>query len=132
MGFRWPQPIVGADAGKVTVKFPQLFTALKKIREFQRLQLPFIRSLVEFDIIIEIGHAQEQKRILTPKQLFLLDLGAVTTVRRRLAKLTEQGVVRRLANTKDHRSDVLTLSPACLKVLDRYGAVLAGIATPAQ
>lgn len=114
------------------MKFPQLFTALKKIREFERLQLPFVRSLIEFDIIIEIGHAQEQKRIFTPKQLFLLDLGAVTTVRRRLAKLTEQGVVTRHANTKDHRSDVLTLSPSSLKILDRYGTVLSGIVNPVR
>ena len=35
----------------------KLFAALKKIREFERLQLPFIKSLIDFDIIIEIGHA---------------------------------------------------------------------------
>jgi hypothetical protein len=109
------------------MKFPQLFSALKKIREFERLQFPFVRSFVEFDIIIEIGHAQEEKRTLTPKHLFLLRLGSVTTVRRRLARLTAQGVVTRHSNTKDHRSDVLTLSPSSLKILDKYGSVLSGI-----
>jgi DNA-binding MarR family transcriptional regulator len=111
------------------MKFPQLFAALKKIREFERAQFPFVRSLVEFDIIIEIGHAQEEKRALTPKQLFLLKLGSVTTVRRRLAKLTAQGVVTRRSNSEDYRSDLLTLSPFSLKVLDKYGSVLSGIVT---
>jgi hypothetical protein len=64
----------------------ELFAALKKMREFERLQLPFIRSLIDFDIIIEIGYAQEQKKPLTPKPLFLLNIGSVTTVRRRLVQ----------------------------------------------
>jgi hypothetical protein len=111
------------------MKFPQLFAALKKIRDFERLQLPFIRSHIEFDIIIEIGLAQEQNRVLTPKQLFLLNIGSVTTVRRRLAKLTEEEVVTRQANTKDHRSDVLTLSGSTHRIFDKYGSLLSGTIT---
>jgi hypothetical protein len=114
------------------MKFPQLFSALKKIREFERLQFPFVRSLVEFDIIIEIGHAQEEKRTFTLKQLFLLKLGSVATVRRRLAELTAQGIVARHSNIKDHRSDVLTLSLSSLRLLDKYGTVLSGIVNPVR
>jgi DNA-binding MarR family transcriptional regulator len=114
------------------MKFPQLFSTLKKIRQFERLQLPFIRSLIDFDIIIEIGYAQENKAPLTPKQLFLLKLGSVTTVRRRLALLTAQGIVSRHANTKDHRSEILTVSPSSLKLFEKYGNVLAGILEPGR
>lgn len=106
------------------MRFPQLFASLRKKREFERAQMPFIGSLLDFDIIIEIGYAQEQKTKLTPKQLFLLKLGSVTSVRRRLAKLTGAGVVVRHANAQDHRSEFLTLSPASIKVLERYGALL--------
>ena len=102
----------------------KLFAALKKIREFERLQLAFIRSLIDFDIIIEIGYAHEQKKPLTPKQLFLLQVGSVTTVRRRLAKLTEQGIVKRRTNAKDRRSEFLTISPSSLKLLGKYGSAL--------
>jgi hypothetical protein len=109
------------------MKFQKLFAGLKKIREFERLQLPFVTSLIDFDIVIEIGYAQEQRKEFTPKQLFLLKIGSVTTVRRRLAKLTEQGIVTLRTNTKDHRSDFLTISASSLKVMDRYGGVLAGI-----
>ena len=114
------------------MKFPQLFYTLKKIRQFERLQLPFIRSLIDYDIIIEIGYAQENKAPFTPKQLFLLKLGSVTTVRRRLALLTAQGIVLRHANTKDHRSEFLTLSPASLKLFEKFGGVIAGILEPGR
>jgi hypothetical protein len=101
-----------------------LFASLRKIRQFERQHLPFVRSLIDFDIIIEIGYAQELKKPLTPKTLFLLHLGSVTTVRRRLAKLTEEGVVRRRPDPGDRRSDILTLSPASLKLIGRYGNAL--------
>jgi DNA-binding MarR family transcriptional regulator len=106
----------------------KLFAKLKKMREFERSQLPFIKSLIDFDLIIEIGYAQEEKKPLTPKQLFLLNVSSMTTVRRRLAKLTEQGIVKRRTNANDRRSDILTLSTSSLKLLGKYGSLLAGIA----
>jgi DNA-binding MarR family transcriptional regulator len=113
---------------KPRMKYLKLFAGLKKKREFERQQLPFIASLIDFDIIIEIGYAQEQEETFTPKQLFLLNIASDSTVRRRLAKLTAQGIVNRTTNTNDHRSDILTLSLSSLKVLGKYGAILAGIA----
>jgi DNA-binding MarR family transcriptional regulator len=102
----------------------KLFAALRKVREFERLQLPFIRSLIDFDIVIEIGYAEELKQPLTPKQLFLMRLGSVTTVRRRLARLVEQGVVTRRTNAKDRRSDHLAIGSAIGKLLAKYGKLL--------
>lgn len=96
------------------------------MREFERLQLPFIRSLIDFDIIIEIGYAQEMQKPLTPKPLFLMKLGSNTTVRRRLAKLTEQGIVIRQTNPDDRRSDVLSISTSSLKLMGKYGGMLTG------
>ncbi len=109
----------------------KLFAGLRKMREFERLQLPFIRSLIDLDIIIEIGYAQEQKKPLTPKTLFLLALGSITTVRRRLATLTAQGVVTRHLNPSDQRSDVLGISPSNLKLLTRYGGLLTAFSVAA-
>ena len=94
------------------------------MRGFERSQLTFIRYLVDLDIIIEIGYAQEQQKPLTPKPLFLLKLGPVSTVRRRLAKLTEQGIVIRRANPNDLRSEVLTLSSSSHKLMGKFGGVL--------
>jgi hypothetical protein len=111
------------------MKYLKLFAGLKKKREFERKQLPFIGSLIDFDIIIEIGFAQEQDKTLTLKHLFLIKIASDATVRRRLATLTAQGTVKRTTNPNDRRSDCLTLSASSLKILDKYGDVMAEIAT---
>jgi len=102
----------------------KLFASLKKIREFERAQLPFVRSILDFDLIIEIGYAEELAKPLTPKQVFLLELGSPTTVRRRLAGLVRQGIIVQQANKNDGRSSILTVAPRCLKVLTKYGRLL--------
>jgi len=105
----------------------KLYATLRKIREFERLQLPFLKSIIDFDIVIEIGYAEEQKQLLTPKQLFLLKLGSPTTVRRRMVKLIGQGIVRTRTNTKDRRSAILTLAPATHRLLSKYGKLFVAI-----
>jgi DNA-binding MarR family transcriptional regulator len=106
----------------------KLFSGLKKIREFERLQLPFLKSVFDFDIVIEIGYAEEQGQPLTLKQLFLLNICSRTTVRRKLAMLIEQGVVSRRKHARDHRTSLLMISPASVKLLSRYGGTLTSIA----
>ena len=107
----------------------KLFTGLKKIREFERKQLPFLKSVVDFDIVIEIGYAQEQGQPLTLKPLFLLNLSSRTTVRRKLARLIEQGIVIRRKHASDHRASLLVISPSVVKLLSKYGGTLTSIST---
>jgi DNA-binding MarR family transcriptional regulator len=108
----------------------KLFTGLKKIREFERLQLPFLKSVVDFDIVIEIGYAEEQQgQPLTLKQLFLLNISSRTTVRRKLAKLIEQGIVVRRKHANDHRASLLKISSSTVKLLSKYGGTLTSIST---
>src|SRR5687767_10017528 len=103
----------------------KLFAALRQIRDFERDQLPFLRSIVDFDLIIEIGYAEENEKPLTLKQVLLLNLSSRTTVRRRLARLIHEGVVRRRKNTNDARSSHLTISGSHHKLLGKYGVHLA-------
>ena len=105
----------------------KLFTGLKKIREFERKQLPFLRTVADFDIVIEIGYAEEQGQSLTLKQLFLMNISSRTTVRRKLAKLIEQGIVIRRKHANDHRASVLIVSPSGVKLLSKYGGTLTSI-----
>ena len=105
----------------------KLFTGLKKIREFERLQLPFLKSVVDFDIVIEIGYAEEQGQPLTLKQLFLLNISSRTTVRRKLARLIEQGIVMRRKHANDRRASLLTISASSVKLLGKYGGALTSI-----
>ena len=105
----------------------KLFSGLKKIREFERTQLPFLQSLVDFDIVIEIGYAEEQNHPLTLKQLFLLNISSRSTVRRKLARLVEQGIVSRRPHANDHRAMVLTIASSSLRMLTKYCGALASI-----
>ena len=108
----------------------KLFTGLKKIREFERLQLPFLKSVVDFDIVVEIGYAEEhQGQPLTLKQLFLLNISSRTTVRRKLATLIEQGIVIRRKQASDHRASLLIVAPSAVKRLSKYGGTLISIST---
>ena len=106
----------------------KLFTGLRKIREFERSQLPFLKSVVDFDIIIEIGFAEEQGQPLTLKQLFLLKISSRTTVRRKLAKLIEQGMVIRRKHANDQRATLLIIAPSSTKLLSKYGGTVTSIA----
>ena len=105
----------------------KLFAGLKKIREFEKTQLPFLKSLVDFDVVIEIGYAEEQGQPLTLKQLFLLNISSRTTVRRKLARLVEQGIVTRRKHANDHRAAVLTISSSNIKLLGKYCGALQSI-----
>ncbi|OGA34819.1 MAG: hypothetical protein A3G80_05800 [Betaproteobacteria bacterium RIFCSPLOWO2_12_FULL_62_13b] len=105
----------------------KLFTGLRKIREFEKQQLPFLKSVVDFDIVIEIGYAEEQGQPLTLKQLFLLNISSRTTVRRKLAGLIEQGIVLRHKHANDQRASVLSISASTVKLLGKYGGTLTSI-----
>ncbi|MEO8006241.1 MAG: hypothetical protein ABI771_15105 [Betaproteobacteria bacterium] len=105
----------------------KLFATLKKIRELEKAQLPFVKSAIDFDLLIEIGYAEEQEQPLTLKQVVLLDIASRTTVRRRLLRLIEQGAVRRRRDVNDRRSSLLTISSSHLKVLVKYGGALTAI-----
>ena len=105
----------------------KIFTGLKKIRDFERRQLPFLKTVVDFDIVIEIGYAEEQGQSLTLKQLFLLNISSRTTVRRKLARLIEQGIVMRRKHANDGRASLLTISASSVKLLGKYGGTLTSI-----
>ncbi|OGA25055.1 MAG: hypothetical protein A3I02_11385 [Betaproteobacteria bacterium RIFCSPLOWO2_02_FULL_67_26] len=105
----------------------KLFTGLKQIREFERRQLPFLKAVVDFDIVVEIGYAEEQEQPLTLKQLFLLNLSSRTTVRRKLARLIEREVVTRRKHASDHRASLLTISASTVKLLSKYCGTLTSI-----
>jgi DNA-binding MarR family transcriptional regulator len=106
----------------------KIFTGLKKIREFERQQLPFLRSVVDFDLVVEIGYAQELGQPLTLKQLLLLNICSRTTVRRKLARLIDQGIAIRRKHANDHRASLLVISPSSIKLLGKYGGTLTSIA----
>jgi DNA-binding MarR family transcriptional regulator len=59
----------------------------------------------------------------------LLNFCSRTTVRRKLARLIEQGIVIRRKQSNDHRSSLLIISPPSVKLLGKYGGTLTSVST---
>jgi len=100
----------------------KLFAGLRRMRDLERKHLPFVRSLVEFDLIIEIGYHEERGTPLTQKQILALGICARTTLRRKLNGLIEQGVLLRTRHDTDGRAVILAVSKSAFQRLDRYNS----------
>ncbi len=86
-----------------------IFTRLKRLRQFQRTRLPHLRSIEDFDIVLEVGAAQEYGRPATPKQLAVSGIAPPATIYRRLGRLSALGVIARRFSQRDGRIVELAL-----------------------
>jgi hypothetical protein len=109
------------------VELMGLFAGLRKMREMERHQLPFLNSIIDFDIIIEIGYAQELGKPLTLKQLSLCSIGSLSTIRRKLSLLVKRDVVFRRKHLSDSRTTHLLIAPPALKMLTKYSGAISSI-----
>jgi hypothetical protein len=112
-----------------SIKTMKLFAGLRKIREFEKLQLPFIKSVVDFDIVVEIGYAEEVGKPLSLKRFHLLNICSRTTIRRKLLRLVQQGVVIRRKDPTDQRATLLVVSPSAVKTLGKYSSAITAISS---
>jgi hypothetical protein len=99
-------------------------------RELGRRYLPFLKTLVDFDIAAEIGLHELTGPPLTVKQLLLLDLAPSVTVLRRLDRLCNLGVVSRTRSLSDGRVNELRLAPAVHQLFAVYSTQVASRARP--
>jgi chromosome segregation and condensation protein ScpB len=102
----------------------RVFEQLRALRVYEKQHLGFLRTIEDHDLVREIGYYQAEGKPLTLKQLFLLDVGSVATVQRRLRRLKQLGIVHQRRADHDGRAVELTLTPRCLKLFERYDAVL--------
>ena len=102
-----------------------IFRALRAIRAFEKRELPFLETLEDRDLVVEIGYHQAAGVPVTLKQLFLLDIGSVATVQRRLRRLRRLGMVQQRRSAKDARALELSLSPKLAKLCEQYAEALA-------
>lgn len=100
-----------------------IFETLRRCRALQKRRLPFLKSVVDFDLVTEIGYAQEQGTPLTVKQLFLADIGPAATVHRRLARLKMQGIVRQVRSNNDARVVQLMLDAAVMRKFGKFNTL---------
>jgi DNA-binding MarR family transcriptional regulator len=100
------------------------FEKLRALRAFEKQYLDFFSTVEDHHLIGEIGYHQAKGKPLTLKQLFLLDVGSVATVQRRLRRLKELGLVQHRRAASDRRAVELTLSPKCIRIFAKYDAVM--------
>ena len=81
----------------------RVFERLRTLRTFEKQHLSFLRTVEDHDLVCEIGYHQAEGRALTLKQIFLLDVGSVATVQRRLRRLKQLGVVHQHRSAADGR-----------------------------
>ena len=105
----------------------KLFTGLRRLRELQRNHLPFIQSILEYDIVIEIGFAEELGRPITLKRLFLMNISSPSTVRRKLSQLVRDGTIIRQKTANDQRTSVLSVAAPAVRAFGKYGGSIAAV-----
>ena len=105
-----------------------IFEHLASLRRFEKLHLPFLATIEDFDIVSVIGFHQHLGKPLLLKQLYLEGIGSVATVTRRLGRLRLAGKVLATPHASDRRNVHLTLSPEVHKLFSRYGHLLAAAA----
>lgn len=102
----------------------KIFEKLNSIRAYQRAHLQFLESLEDYDIVCEIGAAQESGKFMTAKQLLLCGLGAPATLRRRLERMVKMGIVTKRRNLHDGRMAELRLAPDILRSYAKLGKAI--------
>ena len=103
----------------------KIFSDLRNIIRLERLHLPFIDTLEDRDIAIQIGYYDVIRgEPLTLKLLYLLDIGSVATVQRRLARLVDKGVILKRRHAGDRRALTLHLTAGAKREYQRFSAGL--------
>lgn len=81
--------------------------------------IPGLKSCLDFDIALEIGSNQLEGAPLTLKQLLLLEIASVATVRRHLGRMAREGVITKTAAPNDHRTVQFLLSDSTIENLEK-------------
>lgn len=102
----------------------RVFERLRALRDFERQHLPFLQTVQDFDLVVEIGLHEIRGRPLSLKHLYLAGIGGVATLQRRLARLKRLGMVKHQRVMGDRRHHELTLSGELGKVFALYNAHL--------
>lgn len=80
------------------------FLLIRDVRDLAIQKLPTTIP-AGHDILIDLAAAHQLNRTLTMKQLLLSRGGSATTLRRRLHQLIDAGLVVKVPNARDARSD---------------------------
>lgn len=80
------------------------FSLLKIIRDYNHSRFPFVRTRLDFDLLLFIGHRQVLGRPMNLTDILTSNLGSVSTVVRHLGRLEKLGVVLKRKAAADKRN----------------------------
>ena len=80
------------------------FALLKTIRAYKNSRFPFLRTRVDYDLLLHIGHGQISGKPMNLTDILTSNIGTVSTIVRRLGRLEKLGVVHKVKATTDKRN----------------------------
>lgn len=98
--------------------------ALRALRDYERRELPFVQTLEDYALVVEIGYRQASRQPITLKELLLLGLASVPTLQRRLRRLRALGVVVQRRCEHDRREVELLLGAEAMKAIEGSASAL--------
>jgi DNA-binding MarR family transcriptional regulator len=125
MGSLSMRPVTRTDTVQRAETLLHVFDTLRRVRAFEKRNLPFLEALTDFDLLTEIGYHQARGEPLTLKALLLQGVGSIATVQRRLHRLRKHGAIAQRRCAHDARSVELTLQPKVLRICEQYAEHLA-------
>jgi DNA-binding MarR family transcriptional regulator len=102
----------------------KIFKKLRSLRDLERKLLPFVLTVEDRDIVLEIGYHSEIRRPIGVKQLHTLRIGSESTIRRRLNRLRKKGLVQQQRADHDRRNLNLKLHASVQAACRRIHAAL--------
>jgi DNA-binding MarR family transcriptional regulator len=101
-----------------------IFSRLRELSALRREQLPFMKTLEDWQLLVEIGYRQSSGEPLTVNATLRLDLGSIATVQRQIRRLRQAGVVALERGDGDRRTMVISLTPRAVKALTAFGELI--------
>lgn len=96
------------------------FALLKTIRAYKNNRFPFLRTRVDYDLLLYIGHGQVSGKPMNLTDILTSNIGTVSTIVRRLGRLEKLGVVRKVKATADKRNVHYFLADAHLEAVAEF------------
>lgn len=97
-----------------------VFASLRALRAYKKKHLPFVQTMEDLDLLLEIAYHQELGTPLSMKQIYLLGIASVATVQRRLRRLRQHGAIVQFRSTDDGRNMHVRMTPKVAKIFMRY------------
>ncbi len=107
-----------------------IFERMRAFRALENQHIPALKTGLDRHLISEIGYHQAKGRPVSVNQLFLLNIGSIATIQRRLRRLKELGAVQHRRAASDRRTIELTLSPKYTRIFRKYDSLIRSNAAP--